>query len=119
MSAKDNITALRRDLRNLNAAMPETAKAFGGLGKAVKEGGVLEFKHKEYVALGIAIATKCADCILLHTEALARVGAAREEIADVCAMSVQMGGGPSLMYASKAMAYFDEFAAERAASAAR
>lgn len=111
MSWKDKLDTTRAGLRNLNGAIPDTTRAFGGLGKAVKEGGVLDFKTKEFVALGIAIATRCEDCIVLHVEALVRVGASREEVSDVLAMTIQMGGGPSMMYAAKAMTCFDELSA--------
>jgi len=60
------------------------------------------------VALGIAVATKCEACIALHIEALIRCGATRDEISDVLGMCLQMGGGPSMMYAAKALACFDE-----------
>ncbi|MEN8891543.1 carboxymuconolactone decarboxylase family protein [Planktotalea arctica] len=108
MAWSEKLNDTRDQLRNLNKAMPETAKAFGALSKTVKEGGVLEFKTKEFVALGIAVATKCDACIALHIEALVRTGASREEISDVLAMSIQMGGGPSMMYAAKALNCFDE-----------
>lgn len=108
MSYTEKLGALRNDLRALNKAMPGAAQAFGGLNKAVKEGGVLGLKEKEYVALGIAISQKCEPCIMLHVEALMKAGATREEMSDVLAMAVQMGGGPSLMYASKALACWDE-----------
>jgi AhpD family alkylhydroperoxidase len=111
MNWHDKLTQTRDRLRRLNRAIPQTAQAFGGLGKAVKEGGVLEFKQKEFVALGIAVALRCEDCIGLHVEALVRAGASREELGDVLAMSIQMGGGPSMMYASKALACFDELTA--------
>ncbi|MDX5357103.1 MAG: carboxymuconolactone decarboxylase family protein [Rhodobacterales bacterium] len=101
----------RDDLRLLNKAIPETAKGFAALSKGVKEGGVLEFKHKEYVALGIAVAQCCEPCIGFHVEALMKAGATREEMGDVVAMAVQMGGGPALMYAAKAFACWDELAA--------
>lgn len=112
MAWADKLTETRTQLRGLNKAIPETAKAFGALGKSVKEGGVLEFKTKEFVALGIAIATKCDACIALHMEALVRAGATRDEIGDVLAMTIQMGGGPSMMYAAKAMDCFDELSAK-------
>ena len=83
----------------------------GALGKTVKEGGVLEFKTKEFVALGIAVATKCDACIALHIDTLVRIGASREEIGDVLGMTIQMGGGPSMMYAAKALECFDELTA--------
>ena len=96
-------------LRALNKLIPETTKAFGALGKTVKEdNGPLDFKAKEFVALGIAVATKCEACIVLHVQALVRVGATRSEIGDVLAMTIQMGGGSSMMYAAKALECYDE-----------
>jgi AhpD family alkylhydroperoxidase len=100
----------RNQLRALNRAIPETARAFGALGKTVKEAGAVEFKTKEFVALGIAVATKCEACILLHVETLVKEGATREEIAEVLGMCVQMGGGPSMMYAAKALDVYDALA---------
>lgn len=111
MSWNEKMESTRQGLRTLNKAIPETAQAFGTLGKTVKQGGVLEFKHKEFVALGIAVAVRCEDCIGLHIEALIRAGASREEVSDVLAMSVQMGGGPAMMYAAKAITCFDELTA--------
>ena len=108
MSWSNTIDTTREDLRTLNALIPDTARAFGGLGKAVKEGGMLDFKTKEFVALGIAVATKCEPCIGLHMEALIRAGATREEVGDVLAMAIQMGGGPAMMYAAKAITCYDE-----------
>lgn len=108
MSWKTKIEDMRTDLRSLNAAAPEMAKGFGALSKGAKDGGVLDIKTKEYVALGIAVADRCEPCIGFHVEALIRCGATRDEVSDVLAMAVQMGGGPSLMYAAKALACYDE-----------
>lgn len=111
MAWTNKLSETRDQLRSLNKTIPDTARAFGALGKSVKEGGVLDFKSKEFVALGIAVATKCDACIALHVEALIRSGATREEIGDVLAMTIQMGGGPSMMYAAKALECFDELSA--------
>ncbi len=108
MSWQDKLTDTRKGLRNLNGALPEVSQAFGGLGKAVKQGGVLDFKTKEFVALGIAVTDRCEDCIGLHIEALVKAQASRDEIADVLGMAIQMGGGPAMMYAAKAMTCYDE-----------
>ena len=43
-------------------------------------------------------------------EALMKSGATREELGDVLSMSIQMGGGPALMYAAHALACWDELA---------
>ncbi|MCB1310997.1 MAG: carboxymuconolactone decarboxylase family protein [Sedimentitalea sp.] len=111
MGWKDKLNDTRAGLRNLNSAIPDAARAFAGLGKAVKEGGTLDYKTKEFVALGISVAARCEPCISLHIEALIKAGASREEVADVLAMCLQMGGGPSLMYAAKALECYDELVA--------
>ena len=108
MSWNDKLRATRAGLRNLNGAIPNTARAFGALGKSVKEGGTLDFKTKEFVALAISVADRCEPCISLHIEALVRTGATRAEVSDVLGMCIQMGGGPSMMYAAKALECFDE-----------
>lgn len=112
MGWSDKIDGTRTELRALNALVPDTARAFGALGKAVKEGGTLDFKTKEFVALGISVTIRCEPCIGLHIEALIRSGASREEVGDVLAMAIQMGGGPAMMYAAKALACYDELAGE-------
>lgn len=111
MSWNQKLAATRSGLRNLNGAIPDTSRAFGALGKTVKEGGMLDYKTKEFIALGISIASRCEPCISLHVEALVKAGATRAELADVLGMSIQMGGGPSMMYAAKALECFDELTA--------
>lgn len=111
MTWSDRLAETRSGLRNLNGAIPDTARAFGALGKSVKEGGMLDFKTKEFIALGMSIAVRCEPCISLHTETLVKAGASREELSDVLAMAIQMGGGPSMMYAAKALECFDELSA--------
>jgi AhpD family alkylhydroperoxidase len=108
MTWKDKLDETRKGLRNLNGAVSETTRAFTAMGKTVKEGGTLDFKTKEFVALGISIGIRCEPCISLHVEALVRAGATREELSDVLAMSIQMGGGPAMMYAAKALECYDE-----------
>ncbi len=117
MTAIEKLAATRTGLRNLSRAIPETTRAFGGLGKAVKDNGTLDFKVKEFVALGIAVAGHCDPCIELHVEALIRAGASRAETADVLAMCIQMGGGPAMMYAARALECFDELSVRATVSA--
>jgi AhpD family alkylhydroperoxidase len=105
------LTATRNRARALNKALPDTMSGFAQLSKAAKSGPALSEKEKEYVALGISIAVRCEDCILFHVEALRKAGAKREELAEVLGMAVQMGGGPSVMYAGRALAIWDALAA--------
>ena len=108
MSWTSKLADTKSQVGKLNAALPETTKAFAQLGATVKTSDQVPFKTKEFVALGIAVATKCEACIMFHIEALVRLQASREEIAEVLAMTLQMGGGPSMMYAAKALSCFDE-----------
>lgn len=110
MTWSEKRSEMQTALRALNKANPEATRAFGGLGKAVKADGALDLKTKELIAVGIAVADRCEPCILFHVDALIGAGATREELADALGMVVQMGGGPSLMYAAKALACWDELA---------
>lgn len=111
MTWSDKLSQTKNQLRGLNKNIPEASRGFGALSKAVKDGGVLDFKTKEFIALGIAVAMRCDSCIVLHIDALIRAGTTREEVGDVLAMAIQMGGGPSMMYAAKAQECFDELSA--------
>ena len=110
MDWKDDNAAMRDALRKLNKTIPDATKGFAALSKAVKDGGTLDLKTKEFVALGISVAERCDPCIGFHMEALIRAGGTRDEVADVLAMCVQMGGGPALMYAAKALDCYDQLA---------
>ncbi|MCC5991902.1 MAG: carboxymuconolactone decarboxylase family protein [Rhodobacteraceae bacterium] len=111
MDYKAFISETRDKSRNLAKAMPDTMKGFGGLSMAVKSGGALGVREKEFVALGIAVAVRCEPCIAFHVEALMKAGASREEMVDVLSMCIQMGGGPAVMYAGKALECWDQLAA--------
>lgn len=113
MSWTDKNAEMRDQLRVMNRAIPEIAKGFGALSKAAKDAQVLDVKTLEFVALGIAIADRCEACIGFHVEALAKAGGTRAELGDVLGMAVQMGGGPSLMYAAKALTAWDDLTAEK------
>ncbi len=103
---------MRRQLQKFNSTRPETARGFAALSRGARDHGVLDLKTKELIALGIAVSTRCEPCVGFHVESLIELGATREEVADVMAMCVQMGGGPSLMYAAKALEAWDQFTVE-------
>ncbi|MGV8989529.1 MAG: carboxymuconolactone decarboxylase family protein [Cypionkella sp.] len=109
MSYKSDTADLRTELRALHKLNPETAKGFGALSAGAMTDGTLDKKTREFVALAIAVTQRCEPCINLHVEALMKVGSTREELGSVLAISVQMGGGPALMYAAHALAAWDEF----------
>ena len=105
------IAQTRENTRTLARAIPEAMKGFGTLSTAVKQDRALGIKEKEFVALGIAIGLRCEPCIAFHVEALIRADATRAELGDVLAVAIQMGGGPSVMYAGKALECWDQLSA--------
>lgn len=111
MSAVEKMAEQRAMNKELSKLVPETLKGFMALEHGATANGVLGAKEKEFIALGIAIGVRCEPCIAFHVQALKKHGGTREELGDICAMAVTMGGGPSLMYASKALAIWDELAA--------
>lgn len=111
MGYKETLSDMKPQVKAFNAAIGETAQGFGAIAKSLKGDSALTHKQKELVALGIAVAIRCEPCILFHTEALVRMGTSREEIAETLAVCVEMGGGPGVMYGTKALAAYDEMAA--------
>lgn len=97
------------NLATFSKEVPETAKGFGQMGKAAKMNGALSEKTKEFMALGIAIATRCDSCIGFHVRSLVRLGATRVEMCEALAMATYMGGGPSYAFSAKALKAYDTF----------
>jgi AhpD family alkylhydroperoxidase len=113
MSAVDSYTLLTRDIsRNLTQLRTHNSdvmQGFGALSKAALAPGALDEKTKELIAMAIGVASRCDGCLGFHAMALVRLKTTPEELREMLAVAVYMGGGPSLMYAANAMAAFDEF----------
>ncbi len=96
-------------MHGLRQTQPDLMMAFGQLAAAGTKAGALDKKTRELVALGISVACRCDDCIGFHVQALVKLGVSREELEEVLATAVYMGGGPSMMYATHAIHAFEEF----------
>jgi AhpD family alkylhydroperoxidase len=92
-------------------------KAFSTIAQAALAPGALDVKTKELIALAIAVATRCDDCVAFHAKAAVEQGATRDEVLETLGMAIYMGAGPSAMYASHALGAFTQFEAAKAASA--
>lgn len=105
---------LSADIRNLRVGSPEVMKAFSSMALAATAPKALDAKTKELIALAIGVAARCDDCIAFHAKAAVDRGATRDEIMETLAMAIYMGAGPSVMYASHALAAFNQFEAAKA-----
>ncbi len=97
------------NLRDLKQGNPDLMKGFAALSQSASKAGALDEKTKELLALAIAIAIRCDDCIGFHTQACIRLGMTKQELEELVGVAVMMGGGPSLMYGSHAIAAYKEF----------
>lgn len=113
----DSYPDLARDLsaslRELRKDVPDMMAGFSSLTQAAMKEGALDPKTKELIAMALGVGARCHGCLAFHAEKLVKLGASRQELAEALAVAVQMGGGPSLMYAADAMKAFLQFEAAR------
>ncbi len=107
-----NYKAITRDisasLGRLRKELPDVMEGFSALAQSATKDGALDKKTKELIALALGVSAHCDGCIGFHSQAVAKLGATREEVLEVLGMAVYMGGGPSLMYAADALDAFTE-----------
>ncbi len=112
MSTFDHPTLIQNishSLASFRKSQPEAMQGFGQLAKAAMAAGAIEEKHKELMALAIGITQHCSGCIGFHVKALRRLGCTRQELDEMLAICVYMGGGPALMYTAETVAAWEAF----------
>nr|WP_242615566.1 carboxymuconolactone decarboxylase family protein [Sphaerotilus mobilis] len=87
-------------------------RGFSALAQAATKPAALDKKTKELIAMALSVGARCDPCIGFHAETLVKLGTTRAELEDMLGMCVYMGGGPSLMYAAKALQAYEEFGGE-------
>jgi len=113
MSSLDHtalVQSLNQGMSRLRKSQPAAMQGFGQLAKAAMASGTIDEKHKELIALAIGITQHCSGCIAFHVKALHRLDCTRQELDEMLAVCVYMGGGPALMYAAEAIAAWDALA---------
>lgn len=86
----------------LSKEHPKIAEGFVTINKAAYTDDAVSGKHKELIAVGIAIAIRCDGCIACHIKAALEAGATEKELVETIGVAVAMGGGPSIVYGEKA-----------------
>lgn len=77
-------------------------RAFGPFFGTLMKEGALSVKHKELIALGIAVAVHCEPCIEAHVDKAMKAGATEAEMMEAAGVGVMMGGGPAYTHAAVA-----------------
>lgn len=105
--ARDDLNTMKGRLSALTKALPEASRAFASLQQAATKDGAFSSAQKELIAVAIACGQGCEGCILYHTDKAKSLGASREDLLEVLAVAVEMGGGPGMVYAAKALEAYD------------
>jgi AhpD family alkylhydroperoxidase len=101
--AKVGLAAAKARLGGLAKAVPSLMQSFAAISKVATTPGQFSAAQKELVAVAIAVAKGCEDCILYHLDAARRHGADEAALIEALEVAVEMGGGPAVMYSSKAL----------------
>jgi AhpD family alkylhydroperoxidase len=110
-------SALRAAVAHLGKAHPEAIKGFVALNHASKQTRHLDAKTREFIALAVAITTRCEGCIDAHAEAALKAGATKEEIAEALGVAIALNAGAALTYAGYVMDALEAHAAQREGTA--
>lgn len=105
----DHNDALRRAKTRMGAlakAAPDTFDGFARIAKAATRPGRFSAAHKELIATAISVVEGCEDCILYHVDGARRHGAEEADLIEALEVAIEMGGGPAVMYAGKALEAF-------------
>lgn len=106
---KEILNRLTAGVLTMKKLAPKVTEGFLAFDKAAVEAGVLDVKTKELIALALAVAARCDGCIAVHVNNTLKAGASIEEIAETLGVAVSMGGGPSMVYATRALEALTEF----------
>lgn len=68
--------------------------------------GAIPQKTRELIALGVALTTQCAYCLETHTAAAVKLGATKEELAEVVYITSAMRAGAAAAHGMLAMKLF-------------
>lgn len=101
--ARDRLHAAKARMQGFAKAAGPTMQAFAGVTKAATQGDGFDSGQREVIAVALSVAKGCDDCILYHVDAAKRHGAEEASLVAALEVAVEMGGGPAVMYAARAL----------------
>ena len=107
------MTDHKEALRNAKSRMGALAKAapdlfdgFTRVARAATKAGRFSAAQRELIATAISVVEGCEDCLLYHVDGARRHGADEAALIEALEVAIEMGGGPAMMYAGKALEAF-------------
>lgn len=89
-----------RYLKKLDEHAPEAMSAFWAFDKAAFTAGAVDVRHKQLMAVAVALTTQCPYCIELHLKAAREAGATDEMLAETVAVAAAMRAGAAVTHAT-------------------
>ena len=80
----------------LSETLPQTIPAMVTFMGAAAKDGALTYREKELIAIGVALYSRCPECIVVHCQKALEAGCSRAEILEAAGMAMVFGGGPVL-----------------------
>jgi len=77
---------------------PEAFRAFVAFDKAAVAPGALSVKHKELIAVGVALTTQCPYCIEVHVRRAKEAGASEKELAETVMVAAALRAGGAVAH---------------------
>ncbi|MCQ1534425.1 carboxymuconolactone decarboxylase family protein [Methanosarcina sp. KYL-1] len=80
----------------MNELLPDTAEAFGKMRDSIFQGGELDRKTKELIAVASSVLMRCQFCTDVHSQRALAHGASKKEIAEAIAVAMFISAGSQL-----------------------
>ena len=82
---------------------PEAFRGYVELDRAAFADGALSLKHKELMAVAVALTTQCPYCIEIHANNARQAGASDSEIAESVLVAAVLRAGGAITHGTHAM----------------
>ena len=82
----------------LGELAPDAMKGFVAFDAAAFKGGVIPLKHKELMAVAVALTTQCPYCIEIHSKKARKAGATEQELAETTLVTAALRAGGAMTH---------------------
>ncbi len=107
-SPKEDVAEKKQNVQSF-AGEADSVESFLGFVHSAEADGALDNKTKELMSLALGVNLRCGDCIAWHLDGALEAGATEAEVIEALEIAVVMGGGPALMYATRAYEALQEY----------
>jgi len=90
-------------MRKMGELAPDAFKAFIAFDAAAFAGGVIPLKHKELMAVAVALTTQCPYCIEIHAKRAKKAGATEQELAETTLVAAALRAGGAMTHGTHAL----------------